>query len=118
MASVFLRPGQTNAASPISPDYPADFFFQEPARAPWVRGSMTNLPSTAARAPGSSRVNVAVHRSGKFGVPPRRLTRVCAWCHRVQQADGSWQHTTAAHDSAHHISHGICPECVAALVTG
>ncbi|MBP8963042.1 MAG: hypothetical protein KBG39_08860 [Opitutaceae bacterium] len=78
---------------------------------------MTNLPSTAARAPGSSRVNVAAHRTGKFGVPPRRLTRVCAWCHRVQQPDGSWLRTSAAHDTAHRISHGICPECVAALLT-
>jgi len=79
---------------------------------------MTNLQATAARAPGSFRVHAFGSRADKLRVPPRGLTRVCAWCHRVQQPDGSWQRTSAAHDTAHRISHGICPECVAALVTG
>ena len=79
---------------------------------------MTNLQATAARAPGSFRVHAFGSRADKLRVPPRRLTRVCAWCHRVQQPDGSWLRSPGNRmdDAGHRISHGICPECVAALL--
>jgi hypothetical protein len=43
---------------------------------------------------------------------------VCAWCHRVRTADGSWE-SLEAHLAEKHgavITHGICPECRPAFI--
>lgn len=38
------------------------------------------------------------------------MTRICAWCRRVQMPDGTWQTGRRATDATM-PTHGICPDC-------
>jgi hypothetical protein len=43
---------------------------------------------------------------------------MCAWCKKVRTQDGTWIEVESylAHATATATTHGICPECAAALM--
>jgi hypothetical protein len=41
---------------------------------------------------------------------------VCAWCKRVKTQGGWADGETAVADGADHVTHGICPPCLAAVM--
>ncbi|OIR14905.1 hypothetical protein GALL_40210 [mine drainage metagenome] len=60
-----------------------------------------------------SRPHCAVAARGEL-----TLMRVCAWCRRIQDGDGSWSHepNLARLLSTHRVSHGICPHCAVRML--
>jgi hypothetical protein len=50
----------------------------------------------------------------KASLQTTELQRVCAWCGRVHE-DDRWVHKRQ--QAAHLITHGICPDCYATVMS-
>ena len=48
----------------------------------------------------------------------RTLVRVCAWCRRAQDSEGTWVQTSNLGRllATRRVSHGICPRCAARMM--
>jgi hypothetical protein len=62
--------------------------------------------------------NHAVRNSASVFRRVNGLPMVCAWCQKIRNRNGEWQHVRRRHEDKQsgRSSHGMCPECARLLI--